>query len=581
MNKRNIKESSKGKKMRRLKENAFESYWSNGGTEALKNRFHEICSELGVWTDEDKGCENFGLRLRVGHSYNDENDLRLCIVSPKYYLTDNGADMRARPNSTEDFDEWVKEYIESYSWLFKEKDSAAYKHLVKSENPEPWNTFVASEGSFRKALRQAFKSDACKYIDMGEQYDMYGEEHFEVDSTSDDAELSITFNWCGDKNPDDYILFKFDSDLNYTATMNGETVTGQGYEDAANQYVLRIANKYAEGEFAKEYEPECYELRVYLRQDFYAKASKNIWQTIEGILEDNCNTYTNYEPEDWADDRAAVWTSIEVNDLERVLNWLKKRRSSPRIEIWDENENNVTSQFWTPKVEESTKKFKEDRNCVVVKILDSFDTEARNVIESYGGQLDYDIWSISKENIQDVKDEISDWKNRIVFYSSYNYQSGRFGKKLIEKKVILHFDLEDGEHKAIEFNSTREAMDYMDSDDFPVGEWVGDYELEYVKETKPAEDEDYEFKVLEPKDIEKLNDLVKEIKDGNEDGWVEWTEFVVDVARKYLGESLSRYGEGEYTPFEDLINECEPFVYYRTTVVDKLLKKRLDFQNEA
>ena len=72
---------------------------------------------------------------------------------------------------------------------------------------------------------------------------------------------------------------------------------------------------------------------------------------------------------------------------------------------------------------------------VVVKILDSSDYEARNVLESYGGQLDYDIWSISKENIQDVKDEINDWKNRIVFYSSYNYRSGRFGKKLTESAV--------------------------------------------------------------------------------------------------------------------------------------------------
>lgn len=226
-----------------------------------------------------------------------------------------------------------------------------------------------------------------------------------------------------------------------------------------------------------------------------------------------------------------------------------------------------------------SKSLKEDRNCVVVKILDSFDTEARNVIESYGGQLDYDIWSISKENIQDVKDEIDDWKNRIAFYSSYNYISGRFGKKLKESKVILHFDLEDGTHKALPFESTRDAMEYMDSDDFPVGEWVGDYELEYVKETKPAED-DYEYKVLKPEDVEKLNDLVKEIKDGNEDGWVDWIDLAIEIGRKYLGKSLSRYGEGEYTPFEDLINECETFVYYKTPGIDRILKKRLDFQNK-
>ena len=152
-------------------------------------------------------------------------------------------------------------------------------------------------------------------------------------------------------------------------------------------------------------------------------------------------------------------------------------------------------------------------------------------------------------------------------------------KKLTESKVILHFDLEDGTHKALPFDSTRAAMEYMDSDDFPVGEWVGDYELEYVKETKPADDEGYEFQVLEPEDIEKLNELVKEIKDHNEDGWCDWVDYAVKVGRKYLGDSLARYGEGEYTPFEDLIDECETFVYYRTTVVDKMLKKRLDLQN--
>lgn len=343
-----VAESRKRSRMRSLKENTVESYWLNGGDEALKNRFHEICSELGVWTKQDKGCESFGLYLRVGHG-SDENDLRLRIVSPKYYLTDNGADMWAKSNSTEDFDVWVTKYIKEYSWLFKETDSPAYKHLVKSENPEPWTAFVVSAGSFRKALRQAFKSDECKYIDMGEQYDTYGEEHFEVGSTSDDTELSVTFNWCGDKNPDEYILFKFDNDLSYTTTMNGETVTGQGYEDAAKQYVLRIANRYAEGEFAKEYEPECYELRIYLKQDFYTKASKNIWQAIENILEGNCNTYTNYEPEDWVDDKAAVWTSIEARDLKRVLDWLKKMRPYVKLEIRDKDGSDVTSQFWTPK----------------------------------------------------------------------------------------------------------------------------------------------------------------------------------------------------------------------------------------
>ena len=466
--------------MRNLKENTFESYWSNGNVEALKKRFHEICSELGVWTKDDKGCENFGLYLKISKSYSDDNELHLRIVSPKYYLSSNGADMWTSPDSTEDFDEWVIQYIKEYSWLFNEGSfPEAYKHLVKSENPEPWNTFIANEGRFRKALGDAFKSPECKYITLDEQYDLYGEVQFEVNSVSgSDDELAINMAWEESSNPDSWTTFKFDSDLNYTATMNDEIVTGQGYEDAANQYVLRIANKYAEGEFAKDYEPECYELRVYLKQDFYTKASKNIWQGIENILEDNCSTYTNYQPEDWVDDRAAVWNSVEVDDLKRVLSWLKKRRSAPRIEIWDENKNNVTSQFWTPKVKESTK-ILEDRNCVVVKLLDPEDDEARAVIESYGGQLNYRVWSISKENVQDVKEEIDDWENRIAFYSSYKNSSGRFGKKLKED-VILHFDLEDGTHKALPFKSEEDALDYMDSDDFPIGEWVGEYTIEPV-----------------------------------------------------------------------------------------------------
>lgn len=152
--------------------------------------------------------------------------------------------------------------------------------------------------------------------------------------------------------------------------------------------------------------------------------------------------------------------------------------------------------------------------------------------------------------------------------------------KSLKEGVILHFDLEDGTHKALPFDSEEEALEYMDSDDFPIGEWVGSYDIETVKETKPVNGDDYNYQVLKPEDIEKLNDLVKEIKDGNEDGWCDWIDLAIEIGRKYLGKSLSRYGEGEYTPFEDLINECETFVYYKTPGIDKMLKKRLDFQNE-
>ena len=151
----------------------------------------------------------------------------------------------------------------------------------------------------------------------------------------------------------------------------------------------------------------------------------------------------------------------------------------------------------------------------------------------------------------------------------------------LKESVILHFDLEDGIHKAIPFDSEEEALEYLDSDDFPIGEWVGSYRIETVKSatTKPSGD-DYDYKVLEPEDVEKLDRLVKEIKDQNEDGWCDWISCAIEIGRKYLGESLARYGEGEYTPFEDLINECETFVYYKTINIDKLLDKRLAFQNK-
>ena len=72
-------------------------------------------------------------------------------------------------------------------------------------------------------------------------------------------------------------------------------------------------------------------------------------------------------------------------------------------------------------------------NFVVVELLDFEDDEAKDVLESYGGQLDYDVWSISKENIQDVKEEIDDWENRIAFYSSYDDE--RYGKELLSDEL--------------------------------------------------------------------------------------------------------------------------------------------------
>lgn len=71
---------------------------------------------------------------------------------------------------------------------------------------------------------------------------------------------------------------------------------------------------------------------------------------------------------------------------------------------------------------------------VFIKIFDPYeDSEARAVVQSYGGQIAYNVWSISKENIQDIKDELPDWENRIAFYRYYS--SGKLGGKLSEAQI--------------------------------------------------------------------------------------------------------------------------------------------------
>lgn len=90
-------------------------------------------------------------------------------------------------------------------------------------------------------------------------------------------------------------------------------------------------------------------------------------------------------------------------------------------------DKNWNSNIWGPVKERIEQPF------VFIKILDSWDDpEAVKVVERYGGEIDYDVWTISKENIQDIKDELPDWENRIAFYSSYS--GGRLSRKLKEAK---------------------------------------------------------------------------------------------------------------------------------------------------
>ena len=74
---------------------------------------------------------------------------------------------------------------------------------------------------------------------------------------------------------------------------------------------------------------------------------------------------------------------------------------------------------------------------VFIKVFDPYeDGEARAIAQSYGGQIDYNVWSISKENIQDIKDELPDWENRIAFYRYYS--SRKLGGKLSEAQISGH-----------------------------------------------------------------------------------------------------------------------------------------------
>ena len=74
---------------------------------------------------------------------------------------------------------------------------------------------------------------------------------------------------------------------------------------------------------------------------------------------------------------------------------------------------------------------------VFIKVFDPYeDGEACAVVQSYGGRIDYNVWSISKENIQDIKDELPDWENRIAFYRYYS--SRKLGGKLSEAQISGH-----------------------------------------------------------------------------------------------------------------------------------------------
>ena len=321
----------------------------------MRNHFKDVCNSLGIWTDMDEYCDAWGLSLSTKQYY--DNRLEVSVHSPKF---DVGMDVY---NSTtiypydeesfdKDLDELIKKAIDK-SNLFKDSE---YEHvnerarkgrqfLLMKNNPNPSDTFIANMYALRKQLRLAFKSDQCKFIDFSEQYDIYGSSLFDV--WTDAKDYTILF--IGSEDDKDLATFAFDKDLNFTVeAANGSKGEGTGYEDAAMWYVLNVANKVATGEYAKNYDPNTYQLIVYLNQDFYTRNSRNIWEAIQSIFEDSSRRETNSDPEDWVDDRAAAWTCVEEEDVKEAVAWLRKRRTKNPIkfEIIDKKtKQDVTDQF--------------------------------------------------------------------------------------------------------------------------------------------------------------------------------------------------------------------------------------------
>ena len=325
--------------------------WNTG---ALKNRFKEICNSMGIWTDLNEGCETWGLHLAVIR-YNDGR-LGLEVKSPYYYIDMNYYnDIELYPNSEKidtSFDDFIINAINKSCLVLKstysdERNDKGRQHLLVKNNPNPKDTFVVDKFAVKKLLKQAFKSDECKFIDFEDQYDIYGETWFEVSSNSEN-EIEIYTNFYDDESKAKDATYIFDSNLNFTVTCaDGTGGSGHGYEEAVRWYILNVANALADGEYSKDYNPNTYEFVVYLNQDFYTRISKNIWQPIESIFENNGRRNTNYQPEDWVDERAAAWTCVEEDDVKDAVAWLRKKKVKNPIKfsIRDEHGKDVTNQF--------------------------------------------------------------------------------------------------------------------------------------------------------------------------------------------------------------------------------------------
>ena len=244
-------------------------------TDALRARFKDICNKRGIWTDLNEGCEVWGFHLAIGR-YRDGR-LGLEVKSPYYYLDMNfGGDIEIDPDYEEElnksYDDFIINTINKSCLFIKskysdERNNDSRKYLLIKNNPNPKDLFVVDKFTVKKLLRQAFKSDECKFISFEDQYDIYGETWFEVSSPSENK-IEIYTNFYDDKSKAKEATYVFDKDLNFTVSCpDGTSGSGHGYEEAVKWYILNVANVLAEGEYAKDYNPNTYEFVVYLRQD--------------------------------------------------------------------------------------------------------------------------------------------------------------------------------------------------------------------------------------------------------------------------------------------------------------------------
>ena len=86
-----------------------------------------------------------------------------------------------------------------------------------------------------------------------------------------------------------------------------------------------------------------------LKCGYNQKITKYFMQNklFESIFENNGRRNTNYQPEDWVDERAAAWTHVEEDDVKDAVAWLRKKKVKNPIKfsIRDEYGKDVTDQF--------------------------------------------------------------------------------------------------------------------------------------------------------------------------------------------------------------------------------------------